>query len=624
MPRPTTAEVRAQHESKAASYKAAGDAFESFGNKVSAALLIVFMACVLFAGTALVRSNATFGIVAALLAVVFVAMQVWHASIHQKRDDQHARASLHTNHLRRMRGEWKTFATNARVLPNDHVYAFDIDLVGPGSLFQRIDVTHTRFGEATLARWLAAAATRDEILARQRIVEELASNPAFREDLEAAALRVAGNEKLDPTLFLEFIKEQKRVFRGRAWLVPLLYVLPVATLAFLALASLKLVPAWLAAASIGSSVALNMALAAATNQALNLVAARKRYAESFGEMLRVLEGVTFASKEANALRDRSRVEGALPSQQMKRLERWAGLAELRTQPPIHIAVNQLLLWDLHCLYRLERWAEDVGAHAHRWFDVLGEFEALSSLATLYHQDSSSTFPTTAEANESFDATSLAHPLLDPAVRVANDVSLGGPGSALLVTGSNMAGKSTLLRSVGLNLALAFAGGPVCASAMRCPEVRLRASMRAEDSLQSGASYFRAELKKLESVIQGAEADPPVFFLLDELLRGTNATARHAGSRAIILHLLKRHGTGLVATHDTALASLEGEFPGKVKNAHFTDVAIDGEMTFDYALREGVVKTSNALRLLKMAGVDVDAEALNQEQAGPYKIATKPA
>lgn len=620
----TTEEVRALHTARAASFKERGDALEAFGNRVSAALLIVFIAVVLFAGSALVQQNVAFGVAAGVLAAIFVAMQFWHAAIHARRDDQQARAALHLKHVSRMNGEWKAFKTSARILPPDHVYAYDIDLVGPGSLFQRIDVTHTRFGEETLARWLSEAADPEQILARQRIVAELAMNLPLREDLEAAALRASGSEKLDPTLFLNFVKEQKRVFQGRGWLVVIVHLLPIATLLLIALSSMQIVAPWLAAASFGASVALNLAFGAATNEALNLVAARKRYAESFGEMLRVLEAAKLESAETNALRDRMRVEGALPSDQMKRLERWAGLAELRTQPPVHIFVNQFLLWDLHCLFRLERWADDVGAHAHRWFDVLAEFESLSSLATLAHQDSSCTYPEIADSKDSFEATALAHPLLDPAGRVANDVRLSGPGSALLVTGSNMAGKSTLLRSVGLNLALAFAGGPVCATHMRCPRVRLRASMRAEDSLQSGASYFRAELKKLESVIENAEVDPPVFFLLDELLRGTNATARHAGSRAIILHLLKRHGTGLVATHDTALASLETELPGRVRNAHFTDVAINGEMTFDYALREGVVKTSNALRLLKMAGVDVDAEALNQEQAGPYKIATKPA
>jgi len=213
-----------------------------------------------------------------------------------------------------------------------------------------------------------------------------------------------------------------------------------------------------------------------------------------------------------------------------------------------------------------------------------------------------------EAEGVLRAEGLAHPLLAPAVRIANDVTIEGPGTALVVTGSNMAGKSTLLRAIGVNVVLALAGGPVSAASMRVPAVRLRASMRIADSLQHGASYFQAELARLRTVIEDAEKEPPILFLLDELLRGTNARARHRGARAVVLHLLARRAMGIVATHDIALSELEQELEGKVKNFHFTDVlAADGEMIFDYRLRPGVVKTSNALRLLAMAGVEVEAD-----------------
>jgi len=193
------------------------------------------------------------------------------------------------------------------------------------------------------------------------------------------------------------------------------------------------------------------------------------------------------------------------------------------------------------------------------------------------------------------------------------VRLRGPGTALVVTGSNMAGKSTLLRAVGVNVALALAGGPVCARSFVVPPVRLRASMRAMDDLGEGASYFLAELRKLERVVAGAADAPPVFFLLDELLRGTNAHARHVGARAVLLHLLERHGTGLVATHDVALAKVADDRPDAVDNAHFTDVVIDGVMQFDYRLSPGVVRTSNALRLLRAAGIDVPDDDVFADQ-----------
>jgi DNA mismatch repair ATPase MutS len=281
------------------------------------------------------------------------------------------------------------------------------------------------------------------------------------------------------------------------------------------------------------------------------------------------------------------------------------MAQLRTQGPVYLVVNVLTLWDLHCLRGIEGWLTRVGPSTERWFAAIGELEMLCSLATLRHEDPGTTFP---EIDENGDAglscVGIAHPLLKPDSRVENDLSLPGAGSVAIVTGSNMAGKSTLLRAVGLNTALALAGGPVCARAFRLPIVRLRASMRVEDDLQRGASYFHAELEKLKSIIASLDRSPRVLFLLDELLRGTNARARSQGARAVVEHLIQRGALGLVATHDVALSDLEAEHPGRAHNCHFTDVFEHGEMRFDYRLRPGPVRTSNALRLLAMAGVDV--------------------
>jgi DNA mismatch repair ATPase MutS len=249
----------------------------------------------------------------------------------------------------------------------------------------------------------------------------------------------------------------------------------------------------------------------------------------------------------------------------------------------------------------------VGPECERWFAAVGKLELLASLATLRHVDPLTCYPTLRAPGGAIQVRALAHPLLPTTARVANDVEVGGPGHVLIVTGSNMAGKSTLLRALGLNVALALAGGPVCAAEMTLPLVRLRASMRIDDSLQRGASYFHAELSRLRMVVAELDHGAPVLFLLDELLRGTNAKARHQGARAVILHLLGRGALGVVATHDIALSALAEELPNRAHNVHFTDVFEQGEMRFDYKLREGVVKTSNALRLLRLAGIDVEVD-----------------
>jgi hypothetical protein len=615
----TPAEEHAARESAAAAEVAA---HERRANGVSLLRLGLFLVAVLGLWAAFVDRSPLLGAVGASLVLAFFAAVVWHARILARRDVADARRLVHVRHLARLDGRWTELPTSLELLPGTHAYARDLDLVGHGSLVQRLDVTHTTGGEATLAAWLGAPADAETIRARQACVRELAERLDFREQLEtAAALAPAARkrrgkgapEKLDPQPFLAFAA-MPRVFGKRPWLAPLLYVLPVLSVAAVALSSAGLVPpfAWMAPVLV--NLLVNFATAREVRAALDLVAARRGFGEAFAEMFGALEREPFAAPELRALRERAVVAGELPSAHLRVLDRWAGFAELRSQFPLHLAINNLLLWDLQCLLRLERWAERAGSRAGVWFDTLAELEALASLATLAHQDPAASFPELAPPGSPFVAEGLVHPLLPPGKRVANDVTLAGAGTALIVTGSNMAGKSTLLRAVGLNVALALAGGPVTAASFRVPSVRLRASMRADDSLQSGASYFHAELTKLRSVVEAAADSPPVFFLLDELLRGTNASARHLGARAIVLHLLGRGGCGLVATHDVALAALERELEGKVTNAHFTDVVRDGEMVFDYRLRPGVVRTSNALRLLRLAGIDVPDEHLATEDA----------
>jgi hypothetical protein len=343
----------------------------------------------------------------------------------------------------------------------------------------------------------------------------------------------------------------------------------------------------------------------------DLLDARKAHLLAFARMIAVVEGARFDAPLLERLRTRCEAAERPASHHLKRLASLAGWADFR-QVILHPLFNVLLLWDLHVLWGLERWNGLAGALVQTWLEALGELEALSSLAALRTIDPDCSFPRIVPAEEGLECSELAHPLLAPDRRVANDVRVEGPSALVIVTGSNMAGKSTLLRAVGTNIALALAGGPVCAKEMRVPVVRLRASMRVRDSLQTGASYFYAELRKLKAVVAEAEAAPPIFFLFDELLRGTNAVARIEGARAILAFLRKSGAMGLIATHDDALCSLADEPGVRATNIHFTDVIVDGEMTFDYRLRPGSATTSNALHLLQRAGIPVPDSPLGSE------------
>jgi hypothetical protein len=539
------------------------------------------------------------------LALGFLAAVAWHARTLARMHGLAVQRAVHERQLKRIAGGWQELKAPAReLLAADHPYAGDIDLLGPGSLLQRIDVSQTREGELALCAALAAPAPLGTLAARQAAVEELYQNAAFREQLETlGALHQARGEKLDHRPFMRLFARAS-LFRAKRWLFPVMLASVATTGALLVLVSLDVLPGvwiWLCVLVQG---ALLWRTGGQVHAALDLLTARLGFAKAYEGLFRLIESERFQADHLRALAARLQIGDKPASLHLKRLTRYEGFSQLRTQGPLYLVLNVLTLWDLFCLERIENFVAEVGPECERWFGAVGELEALASLATLRHADPATCYPEIAAPGSGVIARGLAHPLLPANLRVANDLEIAGPGSVLIVTGSNMAGKSTLLRALGLNSALALAGGPVCATRLALPLVRLRASMRIDDSLQRGASYFHAELSRLRTVVGELDAGPPVLFLLAELLRGTNARARHQGARAVLLHLLKHGALGVVATHDIALSSLEEELPDKASNVHFTDVFENGEMRFDYKLHAGVVKTSNALLLLSMAGIDV--------------------
>lgn len=577
---------------------------DAAGVRISLLRLALFGGAVVATGIGLSRASQAWLIGGAVSFLAFFGAVIAHALVIQRRDRALTRRSIHDKHLLRLEGRTQGFPHGGELIAADHAYASDLDVIGPGSIFERISVAHTRRGAETLARWLGAPADRDTVLARQEAVRELAADVELRQELEAAVLD-GGADALDGRPFLE-LAQRAPVVHGNALLRALSFALPLATIALVVVGRFAPIGAWWLLPVAAQAIVVWRTQHAVAER-YSLLSSRRRFVESFAAILRVIERADWKAPLLRELQGRLRIDGITASGQMRALERWTSFFDLRTQGIVHVFVDLLLLWDLHCLAGVERWMARVGTKCGAWFEVAGEVEALASLATLLHGDPGVVMPEIAEPGAPLVAEGIAHPLIPAERRVRNDLRLEGPGTALVVTGSNMAGKSTLLRALGVDVALALAGGPVCARRFSTPPVRLRASMRISDSVQSGASYFQAELTRLRTVIAAASDAPPILFLLDELLRGTNARARHKGARAVVAHLLARGAMGLVATHDVALSELEEETAGRVGNVHFTDVFEDGEMTFDYRLREGVVKTSNALRLLQQAGIEVEPD-----------------
>lgn len=495
-------------------------------------------------------------------------------------------------------------------------YAADLNIFGHASLFQLVETVGTHEGENTLARWLQEFAPPETVHERQGAVAELAPLIDLRDELTLRG-RLMGGEKPDPAPFLAWA-ESEPWLATRKWLVwaargsvALLWVL-------LLLQAVGVVPYpfWFVIALI------NFVFSFMVGRDIYKLLSQATAGESgFGHYAASFELLVAAPLRSSALKRLQEVlsPGDVPAQShMRRLHRLTTLVA----PPssqLYYPIQALTLWDVHLLGAFERWQASVGRYTRGWIGALGEAEALSALAVLAHDNPHWAFPRVDAQARSLKARDLGHPLLTSEERVCNDVEVGPPGTFLLVTGSNMSGKSTLLRAIGTNLVLAGAGGPVCASEMSLPPVSLWTSMRIEDSLEKGVSYFMAELQRLKRIVEAARAcresgDRRLFYLLDEILQGTNTEERQIAARRVIMYLVEQGALGAVSTHDLGLADIE-EVARAAHPVHFTEQFHEGpqgaEMTFDYKLRPGVATSRNALKLMRLVGLDFTQESAGQ-------------
>ena len=538
---------------------------------------------------------AWFGALASALA--FFILVFFHARLARLRSNAEAAVAWCQRGIDRARGRWGAFPDRGdRFADDDHPYALDLDVFGPSSLFQYLNDTRTALGARTLAAWLKQAAGASEIADRQAGVRELSSRHDLREALFVAGSHQGPLPDPDPLLRWTLGKPQAPVALGwRVWA----WLSPTALIAVLIGSSLGTNPSWPAVVLFVLNAAVLALLRKRLEPLIEAIGRRAEELDRYGVVLGVFER---ARVESPVLRDlQQHCAGA--SRQIARLSRLVGWLDARQNGAFRAIFGPALLWDLHWSAAIEAWQRREGDAPHRWLASLATFEALVSLASFAAEHPSYAMPELRDTL-AFEAEGLGHPLIDDPKRVVNDVVLTGPGSVLLVTGSNMSGKSTLLRSMGTAAVLAMAGAPVCARKLVIGHCAVRTSMRVSDSLRDGVSRFYAELLKLKRVVESS-ASEPVFFLLDEVLHGTNSRERHIGARSILRTLAARSAMGAVSTHDLALADLEQTLPGQVRMVHFQEQVVEGTMTFDYKLREGIVTSGNALRWMRHVGLEVD-------------------
>jgi hypothetical protein len=534
-------------------------------------------------------------------ALTFVVLVVVHSRVDRERDRKDAAARFHERALQRA-GDIKKETTGHFEFDASHPYANDLDIVGPNSVCTFVSFAQTHPGVRTVQSWLLAAhdpPALGDIRARQDAARALAKKPEL-----ARALWVAGaaiGERPESALAFETWALASQPAAVSPAYGALAWVLPVLSIGALAAGYVLGWPETITYGPYIAAVVISVGLRARIGKVVAAVVANEGGALAFAEAFELAASDALAPD--SELLGRVRKDIAAGRDALKALRAPTRVLESLQNEVFRLLVAPLAMAELHAVLALERWRKKHGASSASWFAAYGALEALASLGLVAHDFPAFAWPELGD-DLRFDARGLGHPLVAAARRVCNDVTGLDAGRALVVTGSNMSGKSTLLRSIGVATAMAMAGGPVCAEKLELGPVRLVTSMRVSDSLAEGASRFYAELRRLSLVVQMASKAPGVLFLLDEVLYGTNARERLIGSRATLTWLLDHGALGAVSTHDLALADLEGPISGKARNVHFEEQVTGDTMSFDYKLREGIVKSSNALRLMRQLGLPV--------------------
>ncbi len=492
--------------------------------------------------------------------------------------------------------QFKNFPQGDRFINPQHAFSHDLDLFGDGSLFQYINRCSTQLGEAMFAANLTEPNfNKDQVIQRQAAIRELAEKIEFRQYCWATGKQLDELEVNFESLYA-WLKE-RGLFQGKKVFTIIKWLLPAITC--LSLLAISIDP--LFQSVFGVLFFVQLAIAGAYNKRISQLQMKlSRYRgllENYARIFKLMKEQSFNS----TMMHKHQQLATEATDNVKKFSSLVNSLESRMNLIARVFGNGLFLYDFHSVSNVERWREQYATQLPVWLSSLAEWDSLLSFAALHYNQPDYAF---AEVGEhlSISATALGHPLIPSSYRVTNSFELGKPAGVLLITGANMAGKSTFLRSIGVNYILSINGSPVCATYWRGPLVQLRSGMRTSDSLQENQSYFFAELNRLQSIIQALRSGKPMLILLDEILKGTNSTDKQTGSRELIKQLMLQQALVVIATHDIALGDMEQQYPDKVVNACFEGKIENDQLTFDYKLNKGSAQKANATFLMRKMGI----------------------
>lgn len=511
---------------------------------------------------------------------------------------------VNEKYLKRIDGTWTSFEDcGVDKIDEEKPYLTDLDILGEKSLFQLINTTKTFLGREKLIELLKNP-NKDinKIKERQEAIRELGEKLDFTQRIEGEGI-INKNTVENPEQLFDYVESTKKVFASPIAKI-ISWVLPVITIvASILIIYYKLDKYY---GYIGLFFTIHLLISgigyAKMSPVLGPIYKKKNDLESYFNILKLIEDEEFKSPYLKELKGKLIFNGKSANAILKELTTIVEKIEYINNIVGYVVLGIVFFWEYHRLFEFENWKAKYGKCIRQWLDVIGEFESLASFAVMFHLNSKLTFPELSEGNLVFSGEEIGHPLIDEKTRVYNDVDM--TDSIFIITGSNMSGKTTFLRTIGINLALAYAGAPVCGSTLKCSIVDIYTSMRITDDLNRGMSTFYVELVRMKKMIENIKTKRPMIFLIDEIFRGTNSNDRIVGAKSVLKSLNEKWVFGLISTHDFELCSLEYDDKKRIKNYHFSESYEGNKIKFDYKLKKGRSDTTNAKYLMKMIGIDI--------------------
>ena len=587
------------------------------------ALFLLAIACVVCAFAQVGGLFQVWFWLAGLLFVGFLVIAAYHTNLELAMDSARRRLRYAKRSIARKERDWQNLPkSNVEPFDGFENVAKDLDLFGQESLFQLTGTVYTQFGIERFRSWISEGASTAEVKQRQEAVAEMMDHDEWR-DRFSLDCEYLGASSTGPAAFSEW-SESEPWLAKRGWLLWMARILGAAVLLSLFATIFGLLPKEIGLPALFGFIIVNFFIsvffAGRIHEVFNSIASKKKEIDVYQKLFGDIKAMQVNSTMLTQLKEQMTSSQSGAIHRLNSLGGLVWMANLRRNGILFLAYLFLQFffnWDVHVLDLLERWQKRNGRYVRDWFVALGAWECINSLAKLASDQPDWQFPEVVDFEPDeiqIEGEEIGHPLLPDGIRVCNNVSVGPPGSVLLVTGSNMSGKSTLLRSLGVNLVLAQMGSVVCAKRLKCTPMRIETSMRIHDDLASGVSFFMAELKRLKMVVDIAnsrERNKPLLFLLDEILQGTNSGERHIAVTQVVQSLIRSGAIGAISTHDLELAN-DGSLGELCETVHFREHFFekDGKevMEFDYVMRQGVSPTTNALKLLKLVGLNVDENA----------------